>query len=331
VNHLTKGAGIWSMQVAKGKYKTSSRYDFLGVGLLFLSFVYDRPFLHITGLWRLDPRPFDVVFGGVLLYVLFNKNRLRTRMSAYWYMKRPLLFLIMWFFVVVLLQFLWIPAVYQKYSVYFLLRYIQLYVAVWFVATSALSNDERIRVVRLFLLTVIVVTVIGILQFTGFIQYTRLVGQGIAIDMTGWGLLGKEVRITSTLGIHYAYFGQYSVLGIALSVLLFLVDRRRYSSLFLAVLSMVFGLIGVLLSQSLSAIVTLLVFMCSIFILGGPILFKYLRQVTVIVILIVLFDVWALLYAPMNLTERAFSSWNSLRGGVESVANPTTSTQSSVT
>jgi hypothetical protein len=240
--------------------RKQNRYDNVWVSLLFLSFVFDRPLFSLFGFWRTDPRPLDFVFFGFLSYILLNPKRLRMRLSTQWYLKWPLLLLLFWFGAIVALQFLWLPAYYQEYSLYYYLRHIQLYIIVWMVATSFLTDEQRIRIMRLFLITVILVSAVGLLQYLGIIGLERRLPSGEIIIMRGSDVSDYNIRINSTLGGHYAYFGGYSVLGIIISIILIASNKvtrvRGWLFMFATISS---GLLGVLLSQALSAYGTLII------------------------------------------------------------------------
>lgn len=322
MNYSTEHKDIFIKIFVKSKHKII-RYDYLWVCLLFISFSYDKPIIHITGLYRIDPRPFDLVFWGFLFYVVSYKPRLIKRMKSFWYMRKPLIVLITWFAFIVFYQFFWLSSSYQEYSIFFLLRYFYLFLAVWLVATSSLTYNQRITIIKLFLFTILFVVLIGIFQFTGIINYSRLVSEG-SIDMTGFGLFGRDVRITSTLGVHYSYFGQYSVLGIILSIYLMVLENKKISSLFLSIFALLSGIAGIFLSQSLSAIVVLIVFLITLFLTSILISGKFSRRTIIIVLLFIVLTVIILLNLPQNITTRMYGSYDKLINNSRNTDNPIT-------
>lgn len=230
--------------------------NYFWVGLMVVSFAYDEPFTNVFGVLRLEPRPFDIVMLLYLLRVLLDKQELGHRRSMSWYLKTPLTMFVLWISMIVALQAFWMDMEYERYSVYFLLRYFQLLAALWLISTARLTERQRINTLYLYLLTCIFVTVVGIVQYLGIVSYFRLTPRGV-VDYTGWGLMGKEVRISSTLGVHYAYFGQYSVLGVAIALLATWVQGKNQWQKLLTWGGLVSGLAGVVVSQALSAFVSL--------------------------------------------------------------------------
>lgn len=237
--------------------KDPQRYDWIWVCLLFLSFTYDRPVLQVLGFLRADPRPFDFVFAAFLVYAFSSRAALKGRFATGWYMKRPLGLLLGWACVVVMCQSLWIPWEYERFSVFYLFRYFQLYAAVWLVATSSLTDAQRRGVLTVFLVTIVIISSIGALQYYGTIptfQYTRY---HTIREYADTDVAEQNIHITSTLGFHYVYLGAYSVLGIFLAFLLLLSERRKYQYTLLCWAAIIAGLVGLVVSQALSGYGTL--------------------------------------------------------------------------
>jgi hypothetical protein len=302
--------------------KSITRFDPLWINLLFLSFAFDRPILTLTGFLRVDPRPFDLVWAGFLLYVLKNRHRLKARISAPWYFKRPLFLLLLWFAVVVTFQFAFMPGFYQNYSIYFLLRYFQLFIAVWLVATSKLSDQQRITTIRLFLISVVAVTLIGLLQYLGVVPFIRRIGPGQLVDFTGLGALGFEVRITSTLGEHYAHFGNYSLLGVVLATLLIMNRGKRSGANGLAYIALLSGIVGIALSQALSAFYGLLLFGFLLLLFTTITQAGSRPRLYVLMILVAILVVLLLMNAPPNVLGRFERSVGLIQTGIEVPDNP---------
>jgi len=290
--------------------RPAGRSDAFWVYLLFFSFAYDRPVFALFGLLRVDPRPFDLVFCGFMLYALSNSAALKQRLATDWFMKRPLRLILGWAAIVVAFQFLWIPWEYQLFSLFYLIRYVQLYLAVWLVATSALSDDQRGRAIRVFLLTVIFVAAYGVMQYMGKISVVQYRSDGSILKMTGTQAADLQVRISSTLGYHYAYFGSYCVLGVILAFLVILGEKRVRGTTVFLVGAIVSGLCGMVLSQSLSAHGTL-------FLAGALAVWNSIKtsgrqmvRYATLLVFIVLAGFVVLKYAPSSVTARFYGMWD---------------------
>jgi hypothetical protein len=188
-------------------------------GLLMFSFCYEMPFIFITAYDRLNPRLFDVVVV-IALFLVRWRLMLSNEIIKSWFM------LVLSFLAAATVSYLiLLPAEFRNFAIFYAFKYVECLLALC-IFSSYGSNDNRIiYLIKCFMYGLIMAGIVGILQYSGFLEIARYLP-------TGEQIATQDNIVLSTFGITYFHSGTMGAIGAVISLALYR-DKKINTAVFM--------------------------------------------------------------------------------------------------
>lgn len=176
------------------------------VCLLVISFAYELPLANITPYDRLNPRLFDVAAGLLFLYWLFVGRVKGWRPRLFYPIVFPWFWLMFFFTIATVASPLWIPLKKYYFSIFYLLKYFEVFVVVVIFASIPFTEKDKRKILWVALFGGVWVSFYAVLQYVGLVSIKRYLP-------TGQEIVQFEQGLYSTLGVTYFHLGMFGVIS----------------------------------------------------------------------------------------------------------------------